>query len=406
MIKYQNGTKEVFDNIPTQVTPRPGDNSNELIEIARSFMNQQITTESNGACKLMEFNKQNGILQEFFGQKIYSLEYRLIIEAQKDFWKESADKYLNANWYWKNFKTFEKKGDIYAETFTNNYSQFKSGTSVEIFGKIDFEYTDNGWRIMGKSMFSPGYENTRSKVLLEAGKESPPKKTYDDTLTVAKTADTAAIKETYSEDLGKKDGFGKMKYENGNVYEGEWKDGKRHGKGEIILVNGGSYEGEWKDDKRNGQGKMLYKDGSSYEGEWKDDKLEGFGTVIWANGRKYVGNLINGQKHGKGTTYNEDGTIDYEGEYKNGKNDGYGISYVNTKELEIKYEGEWKSDEMHGQGIYSSKNKKDGSSKIFTGEFQNGEMFNGALTIFYLDGSKSIVEYKNGHRGKAKKVKD
>jgi hypothetical protein len=44
-----------------------------------------------------------------------------------------------------------------------------------------------------------------------------------------------------------------MTYVNGDVYEGEWKDGKQHGKGKMTWVIGRVYEGEWKDGKMAGK---------------------------------------------------------------------------------------------------------------------------------------------------------
>ena len=43
--------------------------------------------------------------------------------------------------------------------------------------------------------------------------------------------------------------FGIMEYDNGRVYEGEWKDDLRNGY--EIYANGATYEGEWKDDKQH-----------------------------------------------------------------------------------------------------------------------------------------------------------
>jgi len=72
------------------------------------------------------------------------------------------------------------------------------------------------------------------------------------------------------------DSIGKWFGNNGNRYEGEWKNDHRHGQGKkqvikfydlLILTliddsigkwfgnNGDRYEGEWKDDYRHGQGK-------------------------------------------------------------------------------------------------------------------------------------------------------
>lgn len=42
-----------------------------------------------------------------------------------------------------------------------------------------------------------------------------------------------------------------------------------------IYENGEQYEGEFKDDKRNGQGILIFIDGDRYEGEWKNNQFLG-----------------------------------------------------------------------------------------------------------------------------------
>ena len=39
----------------------------------------------------------------------------------------------------------------------------------------------------------------------------------------------------------------------------------------------------------HGQGKYTWNDGDKYDGKWKNGKENGFGTFTWANGDKYVG---------------------------------------------------------------------------------------------------------------------
>ena len=39
-------------------------------------------------------------------------------------------------------------------------------------------------------------------------------------------------------------GKGKYSYADGNVYEGDWKDGKKHGKGKYSWASGDVYEGD------------------------------------------------------------------------------------------------------------------------------------------------------------------
>ena len=46
-------------------------------------------------------------------------------------------------------------------------------------------------------------------------------------------------------------------YENGDKYDGEWKNNKREGKGIQYFAVGTRYNGEWKNDKMNGKGKYF-----------------------------------------------------------------------------------------------------------------------------------------------------
>ncbi len=165
MIKYQNGSKDVFTNSQPNASPKTSDNTSAILGIAKEFMDGQIKDESNGAIKLIEFYKQNGVQKEIYGQIFYTFEYRLIIEIQNNIWKESGDRFLEKDWYWNNFRVLAEKGDVYASTFTNNYTMFSKGTKIELTGSIDYENSDNGWRLSGVSMFSKGYKNSSSRTL-------------------------------------------------------------------------------------------------------------------------------------------------------------------------------------------------------------------------------------------------
>ena len=46
---------------------------------------------------------------------------------------------------------------------------------------------------------------------------------------------------------------------------------------EEKLFNGGKYIGEIRNEKREGKGKMFYNDGTTYEGEYKNDLRNGYG---------------------------------------------------------------------------------------------------------------------------------
>jgi hypothetical protein len=139
-----------------------------------------------------------------------------------------------------------------------------------------------------------------------------------------------------------------IKYDNGDVYDGEVKDGKRHGKGKMIYSDNMVYEGEWNDDNRKGRGKLTFPDGSYYDGEFKDNKMEGNGKMKFSNGVIYEGEWKNSQCDGIGKMTYIDGAI-YQGNWLDGQKNGKGkMNYFNGNI----YLGEWKYNNMNGIGIY------------------------------------------------------
>lgn len=47
-----------------------------------------------------------------------------------------------------------------------------------------------------------------------------------------------------------REGFGKVIYSDGHMYEGQWRDDKYHGLGVEIYGNGDLYFGRWENDKK------------------------------------------------------------------------------------------------------------------------------------------------------------
>ena len=64
------------------------------------------------------------------------------------------------------------------------------------------------------------------------------------------------------------DGVLTRQYEDGGVYEGEFRDGLQHGQGTYRLPNGFEYTGEWVDGQITGQGVARYPSGAVYEGSF------------------------------------------------------------------------------------------------------------------------------------------
>ena len=64
-------------------------------------------------------------------------------------------------------------------------------------------------------------------------------------------------------------------YNDGDRYEGDFKNNIREGKGIMYYNSGDKYEGDWKNDISEGKGIMYFNNGEIYEGNWKNDKFEG-----------------------------------------------------------------------------------------------------------------------------------
>lgn len=119
-------------------------------------------------------------------------------------------------------------------------------------------------------------------------------------------------------------GKGEIRYENSNLYIGNFKGTKRDGYG-VMNYNvpteaepkTGTYEGHYKSDKRDGQGIMTYDNMSVFKGLWsRDSKL--YGEFTDSNNTKYIGSFYNNQFNGAGRLYRYNGQI-IEGDFINGE---------------------------------------------------------------------------------------
>lgn len=71
---------------------------------------------------------------------------------------------------------------------------------------------------------------------------------------------------------GQYDGQGTMKYANGDVYVGSWKNGERDGQGTMTYASGSTYTGSWRFGLYHGEG-TLFDGVSMRKGNWVDGKL-------------------------------------------------------------------------------------------------------------------------------------
>jgi len=174
---------------------------------------------------------------------------------------------------------------------------------------------------------------------------------------------------------------GIVMYQNGNTYDGEWKDGKINGFGKFKCRDY-DYTGNFKNGNRHGLGfNKCHHDGSTYEGEWVDDEMNGQGkynNVLYT----YVGTFEGSDANGYGKQIWHDGAI-YEGIWVNGLMNGEGTYTCKS----YKYVGEFVDDLCEGMGNITWSN----------GNSYNGEFINDNIDLYYdkgvftfVDGSKYI----------------
>jgi antitoxin component YwqK of YwqJK toxin-antitoxin module len=112
-------------------------------------------------------------------------------------------------------------------------------------------------------------------------------------------------------------------YANGQVKElCQYKNGKPDGLFRKWRVDGEKQiEGNYKDGKRDGLYTEWFRDGLKREENYKDGKRDGLYTEWWfRDGQKnQEGNYKDGKKDGLWFFYNEDGTVDFRENYKDGE---------------------------------------------------------------------------------------
>lgn len=148
------------------------------------------------------------------------------------------------------------------------------------------------------------------------------------------------------------------------VYEGYYKDGMPHGEGREYRYDAEYtfekdedmdpnlyYEGTFVENEYCGYG-TLYNLDSKSEGVFFDGVLNGYAKRWYLDSsdkktNKLEGSYVDGSLNGAGKKYYPDGTILFDGDYKNGRS-VRGISYFSDGN--IRYTGEWDGNEYEGNG--------------------------------------------------------
>ena len=118
-----------------------------------------------------------------------------------------------------------------------------------------------------------------------------------------------------------------------SIYSGDTNsEGLREGIGVIRYDNGEIYLGNWIAGRREGRGVYYYADGTVYDGVWDSDKASGLGICYYPSGNIYIGNWEAAQTKGRGMMlYQDDEDDAIDGEWTAGVLNGLGMIYKANK---------------------------------------------------------------------------
>jgi len=198
---------------------------------------------------------------------------------------------------------------------------------------------------------------------------------------------------------------------NGDLYQGEFRDGRASGRGVLQFrgSDGSTYEGDFRDDLPNGRGVRSWRNGARYTGEWVAGVRQGNGTMNYGNGTSYTGGWRNDQRSGNGMMSYGGGTT-YEGSWANDQRNGTGTYRVfSPNGASAVYSGEWRNDMRHGVGseVFPGANVRiDGNflndkphgQIVYT---SNGERFEGEIQDGCLQTRGRVVRVIADPRGAA-----
>jgi|EP01046_Picozoa_sp_COSAG06_P014196 hypothetical protein len=217
-------------------------------------------------------------------------------------------------------------------------------------------------------------------------------------------------------------GKGKMRYVNGDRYDGQWVNTRREGQGKHKAKGGvhqGTYEGAWAKDMRSGAGRYIDKDGNMLLGRWENN-VPREGVMEWSTGDVYDGWwsgkcewVISSDK--TGAADQRCGNIASYGSRDDGvrcrcfehkkeshvllnpyKRQGHGTMKWTDGAV---YQGQWENDKRHHKGVmrYGTTNPIWSDGDVFEGLWRWDKIadgFDGTMT--FADGGLYVGKWFNG----------
>lgn len=172
-----------------------------------------------------------------------------------------------------------------------------------------------------------------------------------------------------------------------------------------LMYRGGVKKNDFGHDIYDGKGTLFDQEGELlFEGEFVNHMKQGNGIMYLKGQMIYQGEFIQNKKQGNGILY-KDGQVYYEGHFRNDLMDGYGILYYEEnaiapfKELRTKYlhlnQPQYEGDFVHGMKKGKGKQYYPSGFLQYEGDFIWNHM-QGAGKLYFTPESPSAEELANG----------
>jgi hypothetical protein len=110
------------------------------LAVAQSTYEQDVSNASQGMLRVVSFAKINGVSQNMYGQRLYELDYRAVVEFVQPGWTSSGAMF-----------TLESPYRVYGQQPTgwdawgNDFQYHEAGARIAFTGTMTLLKKENGW---------------------------------------------------------------------------------------------------------------------------------------------------------------------------------------------------------------------------------------------------------------------
>ena len=118
------------------------------ISILSNHFQSYFSQPNRNLLKFVDVSKKNGIEREINGQKVYAIEYELLLEPKQDIFVSDVMS-IYTDGFSKTFGYLTKQPTGWNSYMNSDAKKINKGQRIIANGTINLEETDNGWRVSG-----------------------------------------------------------------------------------------------------------------------------------------------------------------------------------------------------------------------------------------------------------------